>query len=101
MGQTGILTADYCAGLEQFSNVISSFGSSFEDTSNFIITIGNTGSALGYSPNYDYYTTTTTTYPISSPKIRSICHCDYCGTAYDDETEFVSNCKNCGAIIRR
>lgn len=33
--------------------------------------------------------------PISRP--RGYCQCDYCGTFY---TEFISNCKNCGAQIK-
>lgn len=33
---------------------------------------------------------------VSPPK--EYCQCDYCGTFY---TEFVSNCKNCGALIRK
>ena len=84
-------------------------------TSDFSDALGNFIHVINPPINYTYATTTSTSYsftynPIradiitagSTPaKIRKICHCDYCGTAYDDEEEFVSNCKNCGAIIKR
>lgn len=43
-----------------------------------------------------YIDSNTTIEPISPPK--EYCQCDYCGTFY---TEFISNCKNCGAVIRK
>lgn len=93
----GVSTADFTTALNSFQQVITTTTNTVPTSTLFIDSITSTNPTITYNP-LPAYVITAGKMP---EKIRRICHCNYCGTAYDDDEEFVSNCKNCGAIIRR